>query len=216
MNRGGRAAPGRLRSCRAAGRRASTCSATRCSPAVVSARRAGEQSVLPVNAVILGSSRWARRRYGHRRTRRPAIPSCGRRSGCPSSCTPTPCAAAPAPRDSSTRSLSPGSPRSPTPWSRPTPTNARPGPTPASARPWSAAFSWTCSPPATARGSPRRTSDSSPAHGPPLRQPHEAADAGRHSLDDPHPRQPGIEHPAVAPPAPCAVLRRARATARSE
>ena len=50
-------------------------------------------------------------------------------------------------------------------------TSRRPGPVPGSVWPWSAAFSWTCSPPGTARGSPRPASDSSPAQRPPLGQP---------------------------------------------
>ena len=76
---------------------------------------------------------------------------------------------------------------------KPARTNERPGPTPASAWPWSAAFSWTCSPPETAPGSPKPTSDSSPAHPPPPPA-REAADARIHSPDDAQPGQPGTEH----------------------
>ena len=93
-------------------------------------------------------------------------------------CTRTRCAAAPAPRGSLTGSSSHGSRRSRPPWSRPAPTNGRPGPTPASPWPWSAAFCWTSSPPATAPGSPRRTSGSSSTCRPPGRHPRPAADAG--------------------------------------
>ncbi|HEU5391300.1 MAG TPA: TetR family transcriptional regulator [Streptosporangiaceae bacterium] len=87
----------------------------------------------------------------------------------------------------STESSSPGSPRSPPPWSRPAPTNGRPGPTPVSAWLWSAACCSISSPPETVPESTRRMSGSSPAHRPPMRQARKRQTPTATPLDDARP-----------------------------